>query len=346
MKKTAFIGFDGYIDQILRPISSVQGRSYDYFTTISDMGQYIIGKGGKSCSIQLDRVSSRLGGNGPIFGRTLKQMGINVKLAGMFGADTIHPLFAESFSPEELCSFSDPMETLALEFEDGKVMMCPTAPDLKKPLKALLQGADRCGFSLEDALASNLLAFLNWGEVYFMQTLWEEIFCEYFSQLREDTVKDERDIIFFDPADVSSHDETKIRAMLNTMETYGTCRYAILSVNENEALQIGKRLFGASDCGQIIRLLQQTFRIPEIVVHSNKVTRSLVHGKEYLIPTLHVDHPVISTGAGDNFNAGYCYAKLKGWAPEKCIRTAHRAASFYISHGYPVSGDVLEPDCE
>ena len=78
MKKTAFIGFDGYIDQILRPISSVQGRSYDYFTTISDMGQYIIGKGGKSCSIQLDRVSSRLGGNGPIFGRTLKQMGINV----------------------------------------------------------------------------------------------------------------------------------------------------------------------------------------------------------------------------------------------------------------------------
>ena len=87
--------------------------------------------------------------------------------------------------------------------------------------------------------------------------------------------------------------------------------------------------------------LQQTFDIPEIVVHSNTITRSLVNGNKYQIPTLHIDHPLISTGAGDNFNAGYCYAKLNGWTAEECIHSAHKVSSFYISHGYPATSDLL-----
>ena len=338
MKKEVFIGFDGYIDQILRPISSVHGDCHQYFSTINDMGDYLKEKSGRSCSIQLERVSKQLGGNGPLFARTLKQLGVPVKLAGMFGTDSNHPILTDVFSKDELCSFSDPMETTALEFMDGKVMMCPTAPDIQDPLETLLQAAERSSFSIEAALESPLLAFLNWGEIYFMQTLWDEIYERYISK---ESVKNDPRIIFFDPADVSSHEKEKIRAMLHTIQKYGSHRRVILSVNENEALQIGKKLFDLTDCEEIMHTLQHIFVIPEIVVHSNTMTRSLVNGSEYRIPTLHIDHPLISTGAGDNFNAGYCYAKLNGGTAEECIHSAHKVSSFYISHGYPATSDLL-----
>ena len=340
MNQTAFIGFDGYIDHILNPISSVsQTHTSHFFQTIHDFGSYIQSKSGKSCSIQLSPRSTQLGGNAPLFARTLKSLGISIYLAGMLGHPDIAPVFLESFSKEELCSFAPPMETNALEFNDGKIMLCQTAPAYDSPIQRIQTAALHGNLSLPELLNSDLLAFLNWGELYFMHTLWTELFQTYFKKPK--VISSHSKYIFFDPADISSRNENELSEMLELIKSYSLHRYAILSINENEALQLGNKLFNLHSVDTIIHELYKNYSIPEIVIHANKRTLSLVNHTEYELPTSFVDKPAISTGGGDNFNAGYAYAKLCSYDPIKCIKSAHLSSSFYISSGTPISRDVF-----
>lgn len=336
MNQTAFIGFDGYIDHILAPVSSVsQTHTSHFFQTICDFGSYIQSKSGKSCSIQLSSRSIQLGGNAPLFARTLKSLGISVHLAGMLGCPDIDPIFLKAFSKEELCSFAPPMETNALEFDDGKIMLCQTAPAYDSPIQLIQNAALYNNLSLTELLNSDLLAFLNWGELYFMHTLWTELFQTYFNTSK--VIPSLSKYIFFDPADISSRNENELSEMLELIRNYSLYRYAILSINENEALQLGNKLFNLHSVDSIIHELYKNYSIPEIVIHANKRTLSLVKNTEYELPTIFIDKPAISTGGGDNFNAGYAYAKLCNYDPIKCIKSAHLSSSFYISAGIPIS---------
>ena len=44
--------------------------------------------------------------------------------------------------------------------------------------------------------------------------------------------------------------------------------------------------------------------------------------------------PVITTGAGDNFNAGICVAKLLDLPPKEQLNVGNRAAEYYVTNGY------------
>ena len=58
--RRALVGFDGYIDRILRPIAQTTEETAAYFDTIGDFGNFLAGKTGKSCAIQLDCPSIRI----------------------------------------------------------------------------------------------------------------------------------------------------------------------------------------------------------------------------------------------------------------------------------------------
>ena len=56
------VGFDGFVDTLARPILS-GNRPFD---TSGALGEAIAGQAGKSCSIELEVISRRMGGNAPL----------------------------------------------------------------------------------------------------------------------------------------------------------------------------------------------------------------------------------------------------------------------------------------
>ena len=46
-----------------------------------------------------------------------------------------------------------------------------------------------------------------------------------------------------------------------------------------------------------------------------------------------VENPLISTGGGDNFNAGFCLALMAGCYPEECMMMAMATSGAYVEQG-------------
>jgi sugar/nucleoside kinase (ribokinase family) len=84
--------------------------------------------------------------------------------------------------------------------------------------------------------------------------------------------------------------------------------------NEREAMAIAR----AENCEQAVVKLAET--VPLVVVKRGE-HGALAHqaGRDYAVPAFKVT-PVETTGAGDNFNAGFLYARLKGLPLEDCLR--------------------------
>ena len=93
--KTVSAGFDGYIDRIFKVRQHAAGSRH-HIETMSQFGSYIVGKAGKSCSLELQQVGEKIGGNMPNYASALSHLGIAVNCIGTLGWPRIHPLFGAS----------------------------------------------------------------------------------------------------------------------------------------------------------------------------------------------------------------------------------------------------------
>jgi hypothetical protein len=335
--KRAVLGFDGFIDTLVRVVRDKKGERINTFPRIAEFADYLLRKVGSSCSLELNEITTKFGGNMPNLAAALAGFGLQVDGIGMLGFPAINPEFSGFPSACTLHSFANPGMTLGLEFEDGKVMLY-TLPSEKPTWPLILS---RIGGKRLNELVKNadLICALNWAEMDESTQIWSGFFD---LAVRQTTEK--RRTVLFDFSDCTRRDVSEVRSALELLQIYALQFTVILSMNENEARFIHHSLLSKKNGSSLESVgadIHERLKSLTIVIHPHDAAMAWEGNHVWRVPTRFIEKPVISTGGGDTFNAGMCAGLLLELPLAACLVCANASASYYIAFGKYPSPDAL-----
>jgi sugar/nucleoside kinase (ribokinase family) len=343
---SAFVGLDGFVDEILHVVDKRQNaESYQRLSTIAGLAERIAAAAGKSGNLELVPQLTKLGGNGPIMANALASFGIKVTYLGLLGYPALHPVFQQFATRAEVHSIADPGGTDALEFEDGKIMLGKHASLKEMTWQNILAHYGREKFTAKFS-GSDLVAFVNWTMLPYMSQIWEAILREVCPALASP-----RRVLFFDLADPEKRTGEDIRGALDLIARFERYFDVILGLNEKEALEIarvcGVKPPSATPEGLAETALQIAARlnIGTLVVHPVACALAVTHGEVSLAGGPWTAQPKFTTGAGDHFNSGFCLGKLLGLDDQMSLLAGVATSGFYVrtgqSPGIPQVAEML-----
>jgi len=328
---TAFVGLDGFVDEILDVVDKRQDvANYQRMPTIASLGERISGAAGRSTNIELVTRRTKLGGNGPIMANALASFGLNTTYVGSLGFPNLHQVFTEFAQRAKVISISEPGHTDALEFEDGKLMlgkMYPLAEVNWENLNARA-GAETVRSQVQ---SSTLIAFVNWTMLPHMSTIWERMLAEIVP-----TVTGDRRWMFFDLADPAKRTREDLLHALELVHQFNTKFRVILGLNEKEAFEVGEVLGlpmpdgSPNGLGCLTQRIAEKVAVETIVVHPVSYALAVTDGRVSMVSGPRIQKALITTGAGDHFNAGFCLGKLLGLDDAASVLTGVTTSGYYV----------------
>jgi len=338
----AFVGLDGFVDQIVHAVDKRDdAESYQRLTTLSKLSERIAGAAGKSTNIELVNQRTKLGGNGPIMANALARLGIKVTYLGSLGYPNMHPVFNEFARRAEVHSIAEAGHTHALEFDDGKLMLTKSAhlSEITWPNIQARFGRDKFIYQFTSA---DLVAFVNWTMIPYMSDVWAALLQEFCPS--STTVRRK---LFFDLADPEKRTPKDIVRALELIARFESYFDVNLGLNEKEAFEIGDALGlntqkrSREGLFALAREIQKHLRVTTLIVHPVSYALAASQGALGVVDGPFVEKPLITTGAGDHFNAGFCLAKLLGFDNAASLLIGVAASGFYVRSGQSPSIDDL-----
>ncbi|MFC0772614.1 PfkB family carbohydrate kinase [Terrimonas alba] len=326
-KKIVTAGFDGFVDSLAKVIKEKDQQTATLFNTIEEFGNYILEKKGASFSLELSSQSIKLGGNMPIMANALGKFGMKVNCIGALGYPQPEPFF--NFPPNcRLYSFANPGSTTALEFADGKMLLGDMGALNTTGWEEI---KNRIGIETLDQLfkESDLICLLNWSEIDVSTDIWKGLLKDIFPS----SSSGKRQTVFVDLSDCSKRSTESINEALQLLKEFGRHSEVILSLNKNEAGVISRTLSLTNDNADSVKTavcLFEKLDIHELVLHSSKETLAVTKKNVVSVKTFYTGNPKISTGAGDNFNAGFCTAQLLQLDTEESLWLANAFSGYYV----------------
>ncbi|OQY39192.1 MAG: hypothetical protein B6226_02230 [Candidatus Cloacimonetes bacterium 4572_65] len=321
----ATVGFDGFIDEICHAVDKRDSNnSFKRLNTIPEFAERIAKASGLSTNIELVPIQSKLGGNGPIMANCLLSLNNSVSYIGALGKDSINHLFKD-FAQQctSFTSFSNPGYTEAIEFLDGKIMLGKVSPMQDVTWENLLKA-----LNIDDLTAlikkSELIGFTNWTLTFGMNSIIKGI--------TEILTKTEHNpFIFFDLTDPTKRSNEDILELLNLIKEINKVSRVTLGLNKNESTLISNILdCNSEDLITRAKQIQTTLGIFCCVIHPIEGACSSFEKRATWIDGPYTPTPKLSTGAGDNFNAGFCFGLLNGLTPHQALYTGVATSGFYV----------------
>jgi hypothetical protein len=335
----AFLGFDACIDSIVRIVRDKDKDSEKiYFSTSSQFGEFLISQKNKSCGVELDTKLSKIGGNMVITANALGNLGIGVECVGTFGYPDILPVFRSMSENCSLHTIADTINATALEFNDSKVIVFDPGPYNKlswEDIKSII-GIDRI---TEMVAGKNLVSFLNWSEIEKSSEIWKGFIDEVLPIL---PLPEKRRDFFTDLSDCSRKPKQEILSIPGLLKEFKNYFRVTLSLNQNEAELVTKAMGINADLTdeEFIKSLFAAFNADILVLHRVKDAIAFDGIRTESCDTFYCSDPVILTGGGDNFNAGFCFALLNNLDLFQTILVANAVSGSYVKTG--ISPDVDE----
>jgi len=328
---SAFIGLDGFVDDILHVVDKRESaEKYVRLPKMEQWGDRIRAAAGRSTNIELVSQLTKLGGNGPIMANALASFGLKVTYLGILGYPNLHPVFADFAQRAEVHSIAEPGYTDAVEFEDGKVML-----GKHQSLKQMNWENIKARFGQDKFAAqfgrADLVGFVNWTMLTYMSDIWDAVLAEICPGM-----KGPPRILFVDLADPEKRLKQDIQRALRLVVGFTKYFHVILGLNEKEAHEVARALDldapaqtpeALSDLG---RALHQKVPVQTLVIHPVSYALAVSGGKVALTPGPTTPTPLITTGAGDHFNSGFCLGKLLGLDNLDALLAGVTASGFYV----------------
>lgn len=327
----AFVGLDGFVDNILHVVDKRESpEKYTRLQTITEFAHRLGAAAGQSTNVELVSQMTKLGGNGPIMANALASLGLPVTYLGVLGYPNLHPVFADFAKLAQVHSIAEPGYTDAVEFTDGKIMLGKHQSLREMNWENILARFGREPF-VASLQAARFVGFVNWTMLTLMSGIWEAILKEVCPVLTGP-----RRTLFIDLADPEKRTGGDVLHALDLVAQFQAHFDVLLGLNEKEACEVARHLqldfSDRSPEGLSLLAGQIRARVPvsTVVIHpvSFAVTASASGTSQ--VPGPFTAKPLITTGAGDHFNSGFCLGKLLGLDDAASLLCGKATSGFYV----------------
>ena len=336
-EKKVSLGFDGFIDSVLYVVDKrIDAENYIRMDYMKQYGETIANAAGKSMNIEMFPVMQKIGGNGPILANSLKKLGCGISYAGAMGKNGINPAYEEMCGGIEAHSIADPAKTDAIEFLDGKIISSQLEALNDVCWEALKKefGTDGLCRWIEQA---DLVSFVNWTLLVHMSEIWEGFQKEILPNME----LSERKFLFIDLADPMKRTAQDIEKALTLVSGFEKYFRVVLGLNLREAQQLAPEKANL-DPEVMAEDIRQRLQIEQVVVHPVKSASAATKSGSFTVNGPYCEHPVLTTGAGDNFNAGYVFGLLCGCSAREALLAGVANSGFYVRNGRSASLEELK----
>ena len=332
--KRALVGLDGFVDKIISPVAQRSGRGTDFtpFPSMAAFGQRILDFAGKSCNIELYPRMEKLGGNGPIMANSLVAGGMKVRYIGALGNKSVHPVFADFAKKTDAITLCDPGFTDALEFDDGKILLGQMASLDELSYERIIERMGEGAF-LDELSRCDLIAMTNWTMIPRMTEIFEALLDRVLPTMFP---RDGGRLFFFDLADPKKRSDGDIRNVLDVIGRFRGHGRVTLGLNHAEAQQVSAVLgFDVPENKpEALKIaaasIRQKLEITCVVIHPREGAACATRDGAWYTDGPLCEKPLISTGAGDHFNAGFVTGQVLGLSPEACLTVAVCFSGQYV----------------
>lgn len=149
--------------------------------------------------------------------------------------------------------------------------------------------------------------------------------------------------MFVDLADPAKRTDADLKKALKLLKGLNGYFSVVLGLNYAEGLRIAKtlKLKKATSPKELIQSLYKKLNLSIITLHNSKF--SFVQDDKTLASQVpfYTPHPKTTTGAGDNFNAGFCHGLLQGKTLQETLILANATAGFFVRKGKAPSIEEL-----
>lgn len=344
----AVIGLDGFVDEILHVVAiRKNAMEYERLKTIKEYGEKIIRASGLSTNIEMVKIQEKLGGNGPILSNALAKYGVDLAYIGSIGCPYLEKVFEPMSKICKVYSIANPGHTDAVEFEDGKVMVgkLDSLKDVNWDNIKKIIGIPKLVELIND---SKLLGLENWTMLPYMSSIWKGLLVEVFPLLEK---SNEEKFVFFDLCDPEKRREDDISEALILIQNFSKYFNVILGLNLKEAVEVSQVLgLGVAededkevDLKKLVTQVADKLGIYSVVVHPTIEAATVIAGTYYQTDGPYTPKPKLTTGAGDNFNAGFCLAQMLNLTPEQSLIMGVATSGYYVRNAKsPTFNEVIK----
>ncbi|HTV48122.1 MAG TPA: hypothetical protein VMG59_06725 [Phycisphaerae bacterium] len=327
----AVIGMDGFVDEIIHVVDKRHSaEKFDRLENIRDFARRVDEAGGCSSNLELVVKTQKLGGNGPIMANALSTLGLAVTYIGNLGYPDLHPVFKEMADKSRVFSIAAPCHTDALEFLDGKLMLgklsC-TAEINWENIKHRMGIAELT--KMVDG--ARLIGTVNWTMLPFMNDIWDHLLTDVLPYVS----KSPR-LLFVDLADPEKRTKDDLLTGLKKLSRFETYLQVVLGLNLKEAVQVCMvlGLEVGNDPERRIETMAVEIRnklaISTVVIHPRAAAAAANAQNSAYFSGPFIGQPLISTGAGDHFNAGFIFGQLLGFNLIEALCTGTAISGYYV----------------